>query len=791
MLMTPEVWAAVQPGVCIYILTVQRQLTGFTGLRQQPPQRILFQPEVSSTRGLRHSSSHGQSPQPSNQVNQVSQVSNYNFSTPYQSNNFSIANYEPRPQMPMTLRPVLTPGNNYPAFQANIKRVQEAKRVALGFSLPPTQANMKPGKGYDGPNIYARIQQGLRCPLPDEQDYALHHLVKISHERGDKYRFDAFPGLAEGLLEYLLKVGSLFYDVEWEVSYTEDEHELNTLDGINGTPDILQRIQSLTRIDTNDHLESEAFDRDLTKVSEATLTVRNMALLEENSYYLSDLPPLRDYLSIALNLPDLPQATEIKHYALDIAEQVTRCWKMDPDDPLYISLLKQVEDGRDRGAILVAIRALCRISLALEDQNLLEGVPTTVLRRMFEWLVLEDEELVTVCLDFFYQYTANLENINFLLSHSNELPLNPFLGQLVRLLQYGSHTTQMKVPLTKSISPIPATEIVTAPADLMEQFLKYTEPERSNQWLRATFEEDPESNVTQIALWQAYQLRFTEHVTAQTGLLPAAEFIKNVSTIFAGANAQVVTGTHQKFIIKGIRPRHAPVDSKGHAYNRCQWRTPGGGQCTEFALKAKHMFEHIAHAHFGARRKVDGTWDLVSASNHYKRPDDCYWSNCRHFSRKDSHSPSLLELGVHVKTHLPDNSSKSAARQRYNRTQANQTSVSAGAKNASDGVPDFDPDKGKDATYKYLTFQNTNIDEYGNPFGIPFNSIMILRNVARNVPRAVALSHRSDEDHERKRWMETLLVPLQDRLLYILAHNRALVSHVSDVVAWIEKGTAE
>src|ERR1700733_642774 len=97
---------------------------------------------------------------------------------------------------------------------------------------------------FDGPNIYVRCLCALRSGIPTEQDYALHHLVKISMERGDKYKFESFPGLAEALIEKLLEISSLFYEVEWQVSYTADGlmTRENTIDGLQGTPDILQKI---------------------------------------------------------------------------------------------------------------------------------------------------------------------------------------------------------------------------------------------------------------------------------------------------------------------------------------------------------------------------------------------------------------------------------------------------------------------------------------------------------------------------------------------------------------------
>ena len=658
--------------------------------------------------------------------------------------------------------------------------------MALGMTPPHTQGMMKPGAGFEGPNIYVRTLQGLRSPLPEEQDYALHHLVKISHERGDKYKFEAFPGLAEGLVEYVLQVSSLFYNIKWQISYSEDEHEIYTLDGINGTPDILQRIRCLKRIDHSDDLQDAERTRRLTKTLEACLTIRNLSLLEENALYLSNMPQLRDFLSIALNLPALPQVTELKHYSLDISEQVTRYWKMDPSDPIYTSLLAQVDDGRDRGAILTSLRAITRISMNLDEPNMLQDVPMTVIRKIFEWVVLDDEDLASACLDFLYQYTAVPANISHLLANSADLHLTPLLGQLTRLLQFHANPSLIKEQLTKAIKPKSAEDIPSVPADLFEQFIKHDEPDRSNTWLRSVFEEDPESSITQLTLWQAYQNLFTEYVARNpnSGLLPAAEFIKNVSAIFATANAQVVQGAVTKFIIKGIRPRHAPVDSKGRAYSRCLWKEAGHKQCGEFQLKPRHMFEHIAFVHLGLKRRAEGDWDFESCSLP-QRPQDCYWGGCRHYSKRRGNAPSLYDLGRHVKTHLPDTSIKASARLKHNRTLNNQTKTPAVPDDAN---PSFDPEHGKEASFKETKFQDTMKDERGYASGLPLTSALILRNMARNIPRAINMMDGKDKDILRKQIVGELLVPLKDRLLFSMAHNRPMAPHVSDVVAWIERG---
>ena len=755
----------------------------FVGLRQQPPQRVLFQPDVSSSRNVRHSSGHAQSPQPTSGSNTHT---GYNYSNP-NSSFFSITNYEPRAQIPMTLRPITTPGNNHPAFKAQLKRARDQKRILLGITSPPTQGMMKPGAGFEGPNIYVRTLQGLRSPVPEEQSYALHHLVKISHERGDKYKFEAFPGLAEGLVEFVLQVSTLFFDIKWQISYTEDEHEIYTLDGVNGTPDILQRIQCLNRIDRSDDLQDAERSSKLTKILEACLTIRNLSLLEENARYLSDMPQLRDFLSIALNLPEMPQVAELKHYALDVSEQVIRFWTMDPSDPLYKSLLSQIDGGRDRGAILTSLRALSRISLNLEEPNLLQDVPTLTIRKVCEWIILDDDDLATACLDFLHQYTAVPANLAHMLSQPFDLPLIPLLGQLTRFLQYHATSYVVKDQLTKAIKPKPAEEIPRVPLELFEQFVKHEEPDRSNSWLRSVFEEDPESSITQLTLWQAYQNLFTEYVSRhpQSGLLPAAEFIKNVSAIFTTANAQVVQGAVTKFIIKGIRPRHAPIDSKGRTYSRCLWMNAGYKQCGEFQLKPRHMFEHIAVVHLGLKRKAEGDWDFGSSSLAHP-PLDCYWGECKHFSKTIDGTPSLYDIGRHVKTHLPDISTKAPTRLKYNRTLASQ-SRTPGDPEAD--TLNYDPEQGSEATFKEIWFRDTVKDERGVASGLPLTTGLFLRNIARNIPRAVNLMEVTDKDQTRKQLMEQLLVPLKDRLLFSMAHNRPLGPLMADIVAWIERGT--
>jgi len=119
------------------------------GLRQAPPQRILFQPDTHSSRQTRNISatSHAQSPHqgqghPQQQPQQIPRgaSTSYNPSSNMENQSLAVANYEPRPQMPLTLRPVVTPGNNPTEFARRKKALHDAALAANG--RPPRKQDM-------------------------------------------------------------------------------------------------------------------------------------------------------------------------------------------------------------------------------------------------------------------------------------------------------------------------------------------------------------------------------------------------------------------------------------------------------------------------------------------------------------------------------------------------------------------------------------------------------------------------------------------------------------------------
>jgi chromatin structure-remodeling complex subunit RSC9 len=136
------------------------------GLRQAPPQRVLYQPDLSSTRQSRNAANHLQPPQ--NMTGTTGAGQTYNMLSNSSSDSFKIEKYEPRPQIPLNLRPVLTSARNPTLSKEKVKRIRDAHIARTGRSLLLSyQGMILPGSkqpfphqasSFDRPRFVGRIK---------------------------------------------------------------------------------------------------------------------------------------------------------------------------------------------------------------------------------------------------------------------------------------------------------------------------------------------------------------------------------------------------------------------------------------------------------------------------------------------------------------------------------------------------------------------------------------------------------------------------------------------------------
>ena len=315
-------------------------------------------------------------------------------------------------------------------------------------------------------------------------------------------------------------------------------------------------------------------------------------------------------------------------------------------------------------------------------------------------------------------------------------------------------------------------------------------------------------------------------------LLQAKEFISNISATFPGATAQVINGPVPKYTITGIRPRVAPVDMRGKTYLRCLWRLPRSPsapndvtsstlECDAFALRSSLMWDHVVSEHLNVPRDpTTGKFDLQNAE---RKAYACEWGGCGRFSEdKTNTSRSPFAVAMHLRTHLPDDSSSgNSGNGRRSSTSANHShSGSVGSIGSINGVAGVASKKnhftnsfatnhgnnvsnGINNNHQPKSFLNTQTDERNDAAGLPLASVLVLRNLVRQLPRVETPVPRLDDSRQTNMteayepkgtrykseaeengeigWVERLFAPVKEQLYFVMAYNMTLREYIVSV----------
>ncbi|KAK8438982.1 hypothetical protein CJI97_004881 [Candidozyma auris] len=312
-------------------------------------------------------------------------------------------------------------------------------------------------------------------------------------------------------------------------------------------------------------------------------------------------------------------------YLLDTLDPLTCFYtNTSKNDSLFHTLLYILSHTSDRYVLLNTIKCLYHLlfvktsetaSKGAEDEettdtsNCIDALSGEHLSIIVRTLMVNDDELTHATLSFLRQYLtsealhaqyptsveASQRHRSRKLMHANSSTSNMhiLLKQLPELIVaklplIDPHKFSSSLPVTftkrSTYAGIPLST-PKLPKKLYNIIINFPEPLRATTWLRCCYEPytqvtNPEDNtkdvaageVTQISLWKAYENQFEaiwkERLNPNwPNLLPAVEFIKNVSSAFPNSEAMVVNlpqtdpgaQPKKKFIIKGIQPRQFPV----------------------------------------------------------------------------------------------------------------------------------------------------------------------------------------------------------------------------------------
>jgi chromatin structure-remodeling complex subunit RSC9 len=148
--------------------------------------------------------------------------------------------------------------------------------------------------------------------------------------------------------------------------------------------------------------------------------------------------------------------------------------------------------------------------------------------------------------------------------------------------------------------------------------------------MKAMFVAKPQGELTQVDFWNLYKDVFTPFQD-RLPLLVASDVIKNVTVVFPQAQAMVLPGPPQRFVVRGVDRRKETVADERF---RCQWDR---AQCSASPFKsAEELYEHLQE-HI---RESEGS-ELA-----------CLWMSCQNLPLAKHF------LRAHVLTHLSSSQPK-------------------------------------------------------------------------------------------------------------------------------------
>jgi len=148
--------------------------------------------------------------------------------------------------------------------------------------------------------------------------------------------------------------------------------------------------------------------------------------------------------------------------------------------------------------------------------------------------------------------------------------------------------------------------------------------------MKAMFVLNPEGELTQVEFFQLYSVTFTPFAEASPLLAPA-DVIKNVNVVYPSAQALLLPGPPQKFVVRGVARKQVKLPNQDRY--KCQWDR---GQCPNpfGAQNPGDLYDHILSTHLTHGDSASG-------------PHHCLWAAC-------TQGPmSLKHLRSHVLTHIP------------------------------------------------------------------------------------------------------------------------------------------
>ncbi|KAJ7293158.1 hypothetical protein C8J57DRAFT_1268253 [Mycena rebaudengoi] len=443
-----------------------------------------------------------------------------------------------------------------------------------------------------------RMTLSLRSGINQEVNWALDRLCRLCHN--EQFLLQNIPGMIDALFEW----------PEWYV--TEGYKTTTEMQSLFSVPPDLaaKRRHAL----------------------ESLFVLRNAALHETNAQELINHPHTMPLILNALHLlqPDVDDNSEFLLNTIEFLHSLSTMFIIPPAlartvlNPIP-RLCNVAASSCNRSLIISALTTLTTILSNPSNASQLSP-DSPALGASLKYLPLFiDKPLVDASLNYLYVHLSHPMMAKTFLLHPK---MPSVLRLLVSLILNEQVEETVTLDVTGPVHTTPSVAVALRDHELTEaelgSLIPQAEPQRCFEWMKQMFVAKIDGELTQVDFWNLYKDAFSPHA-AEHPLLVASDVIKNVSLVFPQAQAMVLQGDVQRFIVRGVDRRKVAVAAERF---KCLWNN---SQCLAppFTLPGD-LFDHIQ--------------DHIATVDSRESP--CLWASCT-----QSPLPKAALL-PHILTHL-------------------------------------------------------------------------------------------------------------------------------------------
>ncbi|KAH8110621.1 hypothetical protein DFH11DRAFT_1690702 [Phellopilus nigrolimitatus] len=554
-----------------------------------------------------------------------------------------------------------------------------------------------------------RMLLSLRSGLDTEVGWALERLCRLSFN--EQFSLSSIPGLVDALFEW----------PEWF---------LEEYGSGSSSPKVITDAKSKKNSATTASLfaipPSDARHR--RHALEALFVLSNAASSSKNAAELTAHPKTRPLLIRALSELDLDsdESTQFVLYVLELLQCIAGTYALPllkTDNAINIlnpvlALEKLSYESNNRSIIIGSLTVLTTL-FNIPQNSVHNTASSQALSACIRFLPLfQDTALVDACLNFLYAHLSYPPMTKSFLLHL-DMPntLKLLVGYIIS--QQSEETATLDISAPSHTVPAVRVKIVDcefSPEEL-ERVGSLPEPERCFEWLRNILVDNPNEELTQVEFWNGYKDHFVRFQDRHP-LLVASDVIKNASLCYPAAQAAVLPGPPQKFIIRGITRRKKVIIVER---NVCQWER---SLCAAEHFKTPEELHAHVKTHLNSLNGQEGNAEFT-----------CTWASCQYSA------PSFAALAPHVWTHIALKSSALTGTPSSDPAQLPKITLAS----ASEPYPIID------ATQRPPPPPQRTVVEYPAPASDPpagaLTALLVLRTLFRASFVSTDTAPRADADH--------------------------------------------